>query len=97
MLAGYQIYLFGTFGKPTKDDLSVLITAAGGSIIPSTNDLAQCSSQNSKILVVGDPNELYNLEKDQGIIEKFIFVQTEWIYSSISAFEVLDYCHFSFL
>lgn len=97
LLDGYKIYLFGTFGKPNKANLTELLLAAGAEIIPSIEELARSRQHDEHVLVVGDPNEQYDLEKDQGVIEKFNFVQTEWIYGSISAFEPLDIRHFSFL
>lgn len=95
---GYQFYLFGTFGSPSKPELVSLLCSAGAKIIESIEGLSQFQRlTHNNVLVVGDPNECYDLEKDQGIIEKFTFIQTEWIYASISAFEPLDYRHFSFL
>lgn len=94
---GYRFYLFGTFGTPTRQDLETLLVAAGAQVIPTVEELARCKGSDSDVVVLGDPNELYNLEKDQGIIERFTFLQTEWIYSSISAFELLECQHFRFL
>lgn len=98
MFDGYHFYLFENFGKPTAAQISRLLESAGAQIIPNIGTLSQIMhGRNEKLLVVGDPIECSNLEKDQGIIEKFAFVQTEWIYCSISAFEPLDYRHYQFL
>jgi hypothetical protein len=77
-------------------ELKDLLESAGAQVLPDSAALAALTPSR-KVLVVGDPMECWDLEKDQGIIEKYHFVQTEWIYCSISAFEPLDYRHFRFL
>lgn len=97
MFDGYKFYLFGNFGKPTIAELTKLLVTAGAEIIPDVTALGKHVKNSDKVYVLGDPMECFNLEKDQGVIEKFTFVQTEWVYCSISAFEPLDPRHFRFL
>ncbi len=90
---GYKFYLHGTFGTPSRDDLAELIVSAGGTVIETIDQLAK----NQHAIVIGDPNEQWDLEKDQGVVEKCVFVQTEWVFCSISSYEILDTRHFRFL
>ena len=97
LLDGYSVYLFGAFGTPSRSDLGSLLVCAGARVIGSVAELARMRSHAEEVLVIGDPAECCDLERDQGIIERFAFVQTEWLYASISAYEPLPADGFRFL
>lgn len=97
LLDGYSVYLFGVFGTPSRGDLGALLACAGARVIGSVAELARMRSPAEEVLVIGDPAECCDLERDQGVIERFAFVQTEWLYASISAYEPLPVDGFRFL
>lgn len=91
LMSGLSFYLYGKFSAPGIDELSRLILQAGGSLIDSVDKLPKRQSSTSNTIVLCDPKEQTDFEKDAGVLAKYRpLLSTSWLLDSISCYQVLD-------
>lgn len=90
LLSEYSFYLYGAFSAPSAAELAVLIREAGGELIETVETLAKRKG-GSKMIVLCDPKEQADFERDAGIISRFLpLLSSSWLLDCISAFQIVD-------
>lgn len=96
LLCGYAFYLYGAFATPNQPDLAQLIRAAGGTVIDNVRELlAPRRTKGARVIILCDPREQADFEKDAGVIQKFRPLLTStWLLDCISSFQIVDSIHY---
>lgn len=89
LFSGYSFFLYGLFAAPPAGDLELLIREGGGGMVRDTDSLAKCRG---KVIVLCDPNEQSDFEKDGAVLARFRpLLASAWLLDCISTFQIVDY------
>lgn len=96
LLGGYSFYLYGAFATPNQSDLAQLIQAAGGAVVDNVRELlALRRAKGARIIILCDPREQADFEKDAGVIQRFKpLLASTWLLDCISSFQIVDTIHY---
>ena len=98
LLFGMAIYLYGQFGR-NLDQIRRLLLHAGATLIPDidalvaldTGSTARRRRGSNRILVLCDPKEQGDFERDAGVIARFRpILDVSWLFESIASFQIAD-------